>query len=127
MTYSSHIFRTTAYIHILALFRLWQNVIDPLCTECLCIIMCFYIKNVEIYDTISSIDYQINEVYFPSRTKMKYICFTIQKRVSIRRCLERWFLSQVLVLRAQFNFLCRTPVLSYIILFPRDFKICFQT
>ena len=92
MTYSSHKCRTTAYIHILALFRLWQNVIDPLCTKCLCIIMCFYIKNGEIYDTISSnvsVDNQINEVYFPSRNKMKHICFTIQKRVSIRRCLER--------------------------------------
>ena len=55
-----------------------------------------------------SVGYQINEVYFPSRTKMKYIWFTIQKRVSITRCLERWFLSQVLVLRAQFNFLCHT-------------------
>ena len=54
MTYSSHKCRTTAYIHILALFRLWQNVIDPLCTKCLCIIMCFYIKDGEIYDTISS-------------------------------------------------------------------------
>ena len=52
MTYSSHIFRTTAYIHILALFRLWRNVIDPLCMKCLCIIMCFYIKDGEIYDTI---------------------------------------------------------------------------
>ena len=125
MTYSSHIFRTTAYIHILALFRLWRNVIDPLWMKCLCIIMCFYIKDGEIYDI--SDDYQRNEVFFPNRTKMKYICFTIQKRVSIPRCLERWFLSQVLVLRAQFNFSCRTPVLSYIILFPRDFKICFQT
>ena len=125
MTYSSHIFRTTAYIHILALFRLWQNVIDPLCIKYLCIIMCFYIKNGEIYDI--SVEYPIKGVYFPSRTKMNHICFTFQKRVSIRRCLERWFLSQLLVLRAQFNFLCRTPVLSYIILFPRDFKICFQT
>ena len=126
MTYSSHKFRTTAYIHILALFRLWQNVIDPLCMKYLCIIMCFYIKNGEIYDTISSM-YQVSKVYFPKKTKMKYIWLTIQKRVSITRCLERWFLSQVLVLRAQFNFLCRTPVLSYIILFPRDVKICFQT
>ena len=123
MTYSSHKCRTTAYIHILALFRLWRNVIDPLCTKCLRIIMCFYNKK-KNYDTISSMS---NEVYFLSWTKMKYICLSIQKRVSSTRCLERWFLSQVLLFRAQFNFLCRTPVLSYIILFPRDFKICFQT
>ena len=108
MTYSCHKFRTTAYIHILALFRLWQNVIDPLCTKCLCMILCFYINNGEIYDTISSMDYQVNKVYFQNKTKMKYIWLTIQKRVSITRCLERWFLSQVLVLRAQFNFLCHT-------------------
>lgn len=54
------------------------------------------------------VDYQVNKVYFPNKTKMKYIWLTIQKRVSITRCLERWFLSQVLVLRAQFNFLCHT-------------------
>ena len=54
------------------------------------------------------VDYQVNKVYFQNKTKMKYIWLTIQKRVSITRCLERWFLSQVLVLRAQFNFLYHT-------------------